>query len=102
MQLRQSLAYKRGETKAKLILSHILVRATVERREEQGRGREGRRRRRRRSPKIRYVFALESWVIGFLRFGMEISCSFGLGFVQRSHKPLNCWGYESRTPIGGK
>ena len=22
---------------------------------------------------------------------MEISCSFGLGFVQRSHKPLNCW-----------
>ena len=33
---------------------------------------------------------------------MEIRCSFGLGFVQRSHKPLNCWGYESKTPIGGK
>ena len=23
---------------------------------------------------------------------MEISFSFGLGFVQRSHKPLNLWG----------
>ena len=33
---------------------------------------------------------------------MEISCSFGLGFVEKSHKPLNCWGYESKTPIGGK
>ena len=33
---------------------------------------------------------------------MEIRCSFGLGFVQRSHKPLNCWGYESKTPIGRK
>ena len=33
---------------------------------------------------------------------MEISFSFGLGFVQRSHKPLNCWGYESKTPIGRK
>ena len=33
---------------------------------------------------------------------MEISCSFGLGFVQRSHKPLNCWDYESKTPIGRK
>ena len=42
--------------------------------------------------KFRYVFALESWVIEFLRFGMEISCSFGLGFVQRSHKPLNLLG----------
>ena len=31
--------------------------------------------------KFRYVFALESRVIEFLRFGMEISCSFGLGFV---------------------
>ena len=42
--------------------------------------------------KFRYVFALESWVIEFLRFGMEISCSFGLDFVQRSHKPLNLLG----------
>ena len=25
--------------------------------------------------KFRYVFALESWVFGFLRFGMEICCS---------------------------
>ena len=33
---------------------------------------------------------------------MEISFSFGLGFVQRSHKPLNCWDYENKTPIGGK
>ena len=33
---------------------------------------------------------------------MEIRCSFGLGFVQRSHKPMNCWGYESKTPIGVK
>ena len=33
---------------------------------------------------------------------MEIRCSFGLGFVQRSHTPLNCWGYESKTPIGRK
>ena len=33
---------------------------------------------------------------------MEISCSFGLGFVQRSHKPLNFCDYESKTPIGEK
>ena len=26
--------------------------------------------------KFKYVFALESWVFGFLRFDMEISCSF--------------------------
>ena len=42
--------------------------------------------------KFRYGFALESWVIEFLRFGMEIRCSFGLGFVKRSHKPLNLLG----------
>ena len=41
-------------------------------------------------------------ILGFLRFSLESRCSFGLGFVQRSHKPLNCWGYESKTPIGGK
>ena len=57
----------------------------------QGRGRRGRKKEEEKK-KIRYVFALESWVIGFLRFGMEISCSFGLGFVQRSHKPLNLLG----------
>ena len=28
--------------------------------------------------------------------------SFGLGFVERSLKPLSCWGYESKTPIGRK
>ena len=39
---------------------------------------------------------------GFLGLGTEIRCSFGLGFVQRSHKPLNCWGNESKTPIGRK
>ena len=33
---------------------------------------------------------------------MEIRCSFGLSFVKRSHEPLNCWGYESKTQIGGK
>ena len=58
--------------------------------EEQGRGRGGRRRRRQKIQVC--VFALESWVIEFLRFGMENSCSFGLGFVQRSHKPLNLLG----------
>ena len=42
--------------------------------------------------KFMYVFALESWVIEFLRFGMEISCSFDLGFVQKSHNPLNLLG----------
>ena len=31
---------------------------------------------------------------------MEISFSFGIGFVQRSHKPLDCWGYESKTQLG--
>ena len=40
-----------------------------------------------------------NWI---LKLGKENRCSFGLGFVQRSHKPLNCWGYESKTPIGGK
>ena len=30
---------------------------------------------------------------------MEISFSFGLGFVERSHKTLNCWGYECKTPM---
>ena len=29
----------------------------------------------------------------------RISCSFGLGFVERSHQPLNCWGYESKTQL---
>ena len=38
------------------------------------------------------MFVLESSVFEFLRFGMELSCSFGLGFVQRSHKPLNLLG----------
>ena len=33
---------------------------------------------------------------------MEISFSFGLGFVERSHKTLNCWGYECKTPIDVK
>ena len=33
---------------------------------------------------------------------MEIRCSFCLGFVKRSHKPLNCWGYESKISIGVK
>ena len=33
---------------------------------------------------------------------MEISFYFGLGFVERSLKPLNYWGYESKTPIGVK
>ena len=28
---------------------------------------------------------------------MEISFSFGLGFVERC-KTLNCWGYEYKTP----
>ena len=54
--------------------------------EEEGEEEEG------ENKKFRYVFALESWVIEFLRFGMENSCSFGLGFVQRSHKPLNLLG----------
>ena len=40
---------------------------------------------------------LDSW-----GFCMEIRCSFSLGFVQRSHKLLNCWGYESKTPIRRK
>ena len=31
---------------------------------------------------------------------MEISFSFRIGFVQRSHKPLDCWGYESKTQLG--
>ena len=66
-----------GKQEAKLIWSPKARAHVLERREEQGRGR---RRRRRRSQKSRYVFALESWVFGFLRFGMEISCSFGLGF----------------------
>ena len=22
--------------------------------------------------------------------------------MEKSHKPLNCWGYESKTPIDGK
>ena len=56
------------------------------------------RRRRRRS---RYVCLRIKCILDSLGFGMEIRCSFGLGFVQRSHKPLNCWGYESKTPIGG-
>ena len=84
------LEYKNGKNKKPNSFWSPKARAHVlERREEQGRGR---RRRRRRIPKIMYVFALESWVIGFLRFGMEISCSFGLGFVQRTHKPLNLLG----------
>ena len=33
---------------------------------------------------------------------MEISFSFGLGFVERSHKTLNCWDYECKTPIDVK
>ena len=33
---------------------------------------------------------------------MEISFSFGLGFVERSNKTLNCWGYEYKTPIDVK
>ena len=33
---------------------------------------------------------------------MDISFSFGLGFVERSLKPLSCWGYESKTLIGRK
>ena len=33
---------------------------------------------------------------------MEISFSFGLGFVERSHKTLNYWGYECKTPIDVK
>ena len=41
-------------------------------------------------------------ILGFLRFSLENRCSFGLGFVERSHKPLNCWGYEIKTPIERK
>ena len=33
---------------------------------------------------------------------MEISFSFGLGFVERSHKTLNYWDYECKTPIDVK
>ena len=33
---------------------------------------------------------------------MEISFSFGQGCVETSHKPLNCWDYESKTPIDVK
>ena len=46
---------------------------------------------------------MESFILGFwYEFPWRIYAPFGLGFVQRSHKPLNCWGYESKTPIGVK
>ena len=37
-------------------------------------------------------------ILGFLRFSLENRWSFGLGFVEISHKPLNCWGYDIKTP----
>ena len=71
-------------------------------REPRARGREGRRRKRRRRSRYGILIFFLGFDMNPKVFWMEISLSFGLGFVERSLKPLNCWGYESKTPIGVK
>ena len=61
-----------------------------------------RKRKKEEKTKFRYGIMFNLCILGFLRFSLENRCSFGLGFVERSHKPLNCWGYEIKTPIGRK
>ena len=64
---------------------------------------EKKRKKEKEKSKDQGMYVLESNIFWIPRaLVRRIDAPFGLGFVQRSHKPLNCWGCESKTPIGVK
>ena len=76
----------------------------MEKGEKRAKEKKGERKRKEKEEKTKFKYGImfNLCILGFLRFSLENRFSFGLGFVERSHKPLNCWGYEIKTPIGRK
>ena len=75
MQYRELWEYKRSVETNKIQLSHFWL-GKKRMRGEGGRKQEEEEGRGEEEDQIQVCFVLESWVFGFLRFGMEISCSF--------------------------
>ena len=76
------------------------VRASrFEEKEKRAKSKRKRRKKEEEKKKIK-VWNPLFWIFGMNSHG---DCfSFGLEFVERSHKLLICWGYESKTPIDVK